>query len=1205
MGNPFQPLKTIGLPLRRLGVAIVLAASAAGAADFAASPARIQTQTFRLSPGWNLIGFQVTPTNPEPAAVFATLPGFRSVWTFESATGRWQRHVSNSGSATDSAANAQTANELLRLPPIRPGRGYWLELEARVDSWTVTGVVPAGEDFPALTFDPGWHLIGVPVGATSVTNLEPVNLLSVLSAAGFDYDAVLTWETNAYRKLFRPRDESSPLSGLPADPPFPGFNFGADLQRGYWVHALTNASLRPRLVTTVRPDMDLPPRGNFPGREDLNVSGATSPEGLRSTETQDTIRFLPGEDVQSIGIANLGADGRGGGGILLWEVHWEPDSSPSTPEPWIRLYPSRDTAELRDANGRPLGDPTRLSGVTTIENDLVYLRLDRRNLGRGLHSGTVTVRSTVGDRTFRVIAEIPAVEGDFSGYAVIESVNGRRNPVPDVDLSITFYEDHRVPGLLRGLIDSSRAVMWPVDVPLVGHRIADEANAFLLSGGYAMPPGDQNGEPFDQWDQDDSAAGQDVDWLNDGHLDVRNPFPFPIQRTVVLEGTLVTGNPADGYVLKGRYRELVHGLSRAPIELLGSFHLERQAIRPFTGRRLTESDTGMEPVVLKRASPTLSIPSGQIRTNTLNVKTDLALHALQVELDFGSSLPHSNLIVTLRSPGPGGREVVLYHGTQAPIPANELRAVNFPRDRVPYEDLDPFIRHLPRTGAPNGTGLPWQLVIENRGSQPVTFPKWSLRLEGQPITEIHGRVLSGTAPLQGATVTLDGLPFSRSATTDSDGRFALPGMPLLPVNLSARIPGFAQEDPARAGLPELFTIPFARLPESDFTPLELSLRKRFNPLAGATPPLSGVAGFDAGSPAIPFDLPLQPIPLMAPAIVAGPIEALAGSTVTFAALGFEGSARWDFGDGTEAEGRPVAHAFARPGVYRVRVSGPTDGASPLATVTISMLPAPGNAPAMPGDLAGEPTGLPAGAASARYAGHVFQAFRTSGGVAYSLGPSEGFTLGETNTLGAALIGLMSLQHAYAASMDLDLAPHVPDTGSQSFDSDGFMPLRTEDANRQFGFHDEDFDYALPANLWKDTKTWSGTSEYPDLDSDLSPILWGNPLENPKINYAVRRITDRNGQEFQVSEDDRIYNPHPGTGTWGDLAPPHQTVTHLRLTCSLGAEILTATTPSTAVRVARDRRGLPEDPFAAPLQAAPGPLSRNLYYQLHFGPLSAD
>src|SRR4051794_7485472 len=47
-------------------------------------------QTNRLQLGWNLIAFQVLPTNPSPAVVFAT-NAFRAVWTFDNATGRWSQ----------------------------------------------------------------------------------------------------------------------------------------------------------------------------------------------------------------------------------------------------------------------------------------------------------------------------------------------------------------------------------------------------------------------------------------------------------------------------------------------------------------------------------------------------------------------------------------------------------------------------------------------------------------------------------------------------------------------------------------------------------------------------------------------------------------------------------------------------------------------------------------------------------------------------------------------------------------------------------------------------------------------------------------------------------------------------------------------------------------------------------------------------------
>src|SRR5262249_41308226 len=159
------------------------------------------------------------------------------------------------------------------------------------------------------------------------------------------------------------------------------------------------------------------------------------------------------------GIANFGNGGTNGGGILLWEVDWIPTTDATTPEPWIRLFTSPDQREQRDQSGNLLSAYTNVTGVTTLENDTIYLRLDRRNLGRGSHEGTLLVHTSVGDKSYHVIAQVPGLEGDFKGYAVIQSVNGKRNPVPDVDLNVSLYEDNKIAGLLRGLIDSSQALL--------------------------------------------------------------------------------------------------------------------------------------------------------------------------------------------------------------------------------------------------------------------------------------------------------------------------------------------------------------------------------------------------------------------------------------------------------------------------------------------------------------------------------------------------------------------------------------------------------------------------------------------------------------------------------------------------------------------------------------------------------------------------
>jgi len=45
------------------------------------------------------------------------------------------------------------------------------------------------------------------------------------------------------------------------------------------------------------------------------------------------------------------------------------------------------------------------------------------------------------------VAEVAGLEGDFQGYAAVQSVNGKRNPVPDIDLHVSFLRRQQVAGL--------------------------------------------------------------------------------------------------------------------------------------------------------------------------------------------------------------------------------------------------------------------------------------------------------------------------------------------------------------------------------------------------------------------------------------------------------------------------------------------------------------------------------------------------------------------------------------------------------------------------------------------------------------------------------------------------------------------------------------------------------------------------------------
>lgn len=1205
------------------------------------------TQTINLQPGWNLIGFQVTPTNPDPAAVFSSgtmASVFRSAWSFDTTSTTWRRYV------LPSLPRAADENNLppLKLPPIEVGKGYWVFIAGNSISWTVSGTFPAS--VPGLDLQKGWNLINIPVGNTTGVPTEPISLLSVLAAAGMDYDAILTWETSQsqYKKMFNIQDTTNPLSSIPADSPFPNFDLTKDPSRGYWLRVTDPAVLRPNLIVTVRPDVDAEPLNNFPAAEDLNVSRAIRAGSTavtpKNVQVQDTISFFAGEDVQTIGISNSKSDAGPGGGIMIWEAVWTPLTDITTPEPWIRLFASPAARERRDSAGALLApaDYTTLRGVTTLETDLVYLRLDHKNLGRGQHRGELKLRTSVGDRTYTVIADVGGLEGDWKGYATITTVNGKRNPVPDIDLFVSFYEDLATPGLLRGYIDRTNSVLWPSDVPLVGYRLADLGNRFVLGGSFVMPPGDQNGEPFDQFSDTVPAAGQDADWNNNGILDAANPFPFPIQRTVSFDGSPLTGNPTDGYVIEGDYQEVVHGMTREPLKLIGRFRLERQSSRAMSARRLDSSvsDTGIQPVVQVTNATGLNIPGNSTAGSSrgITVATEMALRSLQVSLKLRSPtspLLHTRFIVKLRSPnwtdGQGvprnGVEVVLYDGTTTTdrVTPALFESITFPQDRPTRGNLNTFLATVPRTRVTATANLldKWTLSIQNLDTLPIVLDSWTLRLEGQPVLDVQGEVRASTGtPIQGATVALAGVPFSAfaSAVTDATGRFTFLRLPLLPLNFTATVPGYASTTPASPGLAGEFLRPFAAAPGLTFTSLETSLLNRFNPLSGAPVAGLGVDGFAAGTSAAPFVVTLVP-PVPGPVgIIASPVLGSAPLSVAFYAVGVGASdpVLWTFGDGQTATEFSPTHAYG-VGHYRVELRSPASVATPTAQTTVVVMPTVRQAPTRPSAVAAP---VPS-TNTTPYVAYLFQPTTWSAGsipaTKSGVHPTTGADVW-VSALAPTLIPLnaspvkvpyTSLQLAYSASSDYDLAPVAP--GSHLFDDDTFdasagaftsadfrIPLNENDQ----GFKQEDFNYALVTANWLNTRAADGQREYP---ADPNAIVWGSRLSTPPTDYSMTPLSDLNNQSYPVIQDDAVFNPSRLTSTHTDADGNVATINHYRLTCSIGATggVFTAPTPPASVKKAKLRRSDPDNPLDPELTAGAAPEARNLYYILHTGALDAQ
>jgi PKD repeat protein len=376
---------------------------------------------------------------------------------------------------------------------------------------------------------------------------------------------------------------------------------------------------------------------------------------------------------------------------------------------------------------------------------------------------------------------------------------------------------------------------------------------------------------------------------------------------------------------------------------------------------------------------------------------------------------------------------------------------------------------------------------------------------------------------------------------------------------------------------------------------------------------------------VPFELKMRAEPAGSPRIVAGPRQVAAGGTVDFVALNAAAPVSWDFGDGQSGGSSSISHAYQTPGVYRVRLLSSTNQATAQATVDIVVMAAPGRAPLRPLDLAGEPTGLPPQTAAEPYVAYTYQPVFTFAGVipAHKAGldpttgadryisdvtPQSTFAMGETNEWGAAYVSMVPVQQAYAASMDTDLAPHIsPVNASRPFTYDGFIPLASPgfdpaiNSNNQ-GFRAEDFNYAHLAALWQNTRAADGSLEY-HQDPQSGLIVWGNTLLTPNVNYSAQTYEARDGTDFSLALDDNIFHPHDGRTALPDQTPP-QTVTHLRIVCSMGAPILIAPVSATSVKVAKMRRGEPDNPLDPELVTAPASVARNLKYQLSTGVLAA-
>src|SRR5207237_10424371 len=114
--------------------------------------AQSASQTNQLQYGWNLIAFEVVPTNPAPSAVFDTNI-IKAAWTYDNPTGQWRQFGRP-------APGQIEQNQFLPMANVELGRAYWVYFDGGFNTnWVINGVLP--NSTYSLSFSSGWNLIGI------------------------------------------------------------------------------------------------------------------------------------------------------------------------------------------------------------------------------------------------------------------------------------------------------------------------------------------------------------------------------------------------------------------------------------------------------------------------------------------------------------------------------------------------------------------------------------------------------------------------------------------------------------------------------------------------------------------------------------------------------------------------------------------------------------------------------------------------------------------------------------------------------------------------------------------------------------------------------------------------------------------------------------------------------------------------------------
>jgi hypothetical protein len=773
-------------------------------------------QIIRLEPGWNLIAFQTRPANPDPNAVFDTNL-FSTVMTYDNATRVWS-HFGRTPPASPE-------HNLLRpMASVELGRAYWVFFDRpTATNWQIVGFTLA--QAVKLDFRQGWNLVGIP-GQSDGTDL---NILSIFKPGDLEkIQFIARWQASLQKfELYDSRNAAASQ--------FQFFNPNL----GHWIAATEEFSVQPDMVVEASGDGDMLPLHDpavvegspwSPGPEDISIHLPGQVPVFQTRATKAVLKIPIGQDSYLLPLYNRG------GGLLGWTATFLPRASQGGAT-------GLDAAALSSVLALE-----QTSGVTSSETDTLKIFVHRSRLAPGTYLARLHVAASTGqERTFDLVVDVGGLDGQWEGRATIHSVNGKANPVADIDLFLHLFQDNK-PGSkqLRGIIDSRETLLWPMDAQLLGHVIdsppgtfdPNYASRFVISGGYTMPPGDVNRHPFETFptfgtpviDPDTGLpflTNPEGDrWYHTlpdrlARPNFLNPYPTFISREVELIGQL-TGSEGGAAVAEGDYYETIRGMMPRPIFLRGNFRLVRKSHSPSEKRPYKYFDEniplgGVQVAAGGSVTRTNSI-SGRILIKRLLVvvaqEADSDKHQLEL---IG---PNDQTVILHNGQNVGSTRSVIYDSGDLPIDPlrlldpPDLRGPNAPkvadRGNLVYENalresLAQYSVRRPR-GAPPALNAfagmdalgQWRLKYVNTDSTVRRLRGWSLLVYGAPAYPISGQVIvEGSADpnrfqdvavrVLGLNADLDTglLEFNRAT-----GQFSMPSLPGLRVNVVAYKPGY-------------------------------------------------------------------------------------------------------------------------------------------------------------------------------------------------------------------------------------------------------------------------------------------------------------------------------------------------------------------------------------------------------------------------------